>query len=40
MLTLLGRVCTVVYFGYFVFLWVYTAFDLEKTKPVPERVTS
>ncbi len=37
--TLLSRVGTVIYFGYFIFLFVYTAFDLEKTKPVPERVT-
>ncbi|ABI57552.1 cytochrome b [Alkalilimnicola ehrlichii MLHE-1] len=40
MTTIIGRICALVYFGYFVFLWVYTAFDLEKTKPVPERVTS
>lgn len=37
---LLGQIFTVVYFGYFVFLWVYTYFGFEKTKPVPERVTS
>jgi len=29
----------VLYFGFFVFLWVYTYFGWEKTKPVPERVT-
>jgi ubiquinol-cytochrome c reductase cytochrome b subunit len=27
------------YFGYFAFLFIYTAFGLERTKPVPERVT-
>ena len=37
--TIIGRVLTVAYFGFFIFLWVYTAFGLEKTKPVPERVT-
>ncbi len=36
---ILGRIFSVVYFGFFVFLWVYTYFGLEKTKPVPERVT-
>lgn len=30
---------TILYFGYFVFLWVYTGLGLERTKPVPERVT-
>jgi ubiquinol-cytochrome c reductase cytochrome b subunit len=35
-----GRFWLLVYFGFFVFVWVYTAFGLEKTKPVPERVTS
>ncbi|MFT4197720.1 MAG: cytochrome bc complex cytochrome b subunit [Pseudoxanthomonas sp.] len=38
--TYLGRVLTVFYFGFFVFLWVYTYFGLERTKPVPERVDS
>ena len=38
--TIIGRVLTVSYFGFFAFLWVYTAFGFEKTKPVPERVTS
>jgi ubiquinol-cytochrome c reductase cytochrome b subunit len=33
-----GRVMTVIYFGYFVFLWFYTRLGWEKTKPVPERV--
>ena len=37
--TFWARLFTVVYFGYFVFLFVYTAFGLEKTKPVPERVS-
>ncbi len=35
-----GRIMTLAYFGFFVFLWVYTFFGLEKTKPVPERVTT
>ena len=38
--TIIGRVLTVLYFGFFLFLWVYTYFGLEKTKPVPERVTT
>ncbi|MBV8156917.1 MAG: cytochrome bc complex cytochrome b subunit [Dyella sp.] len=33
-----GRVMTLIYFGYFVFLWLYTHLGWEKTKPVPERV--
>ena len=37
---LFGRIWTLVYFGFFVFLWVYTRFGFEKTKPVPDRVTS
>ena len=37
--TIIGRILTIAYFGFFVFLWVYTAFGFEKTKPVPERVT-
>jgi ubiquinol-cytochrome c reductase cytochrome b subunit len=36
---LFGRLWTLVYFGYFVFLWFYTRLGWEKTKPVPERVT-
>ncbi len=36
---LFGRFWVLVYFGFFVFLWVYTYFGLEKAKPVPERVT-
>ncbi len=35
-----GRVMTAIYFGYFVFLWAYTHLGWEKTKPVPERVTT
>ncbi len=38
--TIIGRVLTVLYFGFFLFLWVYTYFGFEKTKPVPERVTT
>ena len=34
-----GRVMTLAYFGFFAFIWVYTHFGFEKTKPVPERVT-
>jgi ubiquinol-cytochrome c reductase cytochrome b subunit len=34
-----SRIGTTIYFGFFVFVWVYTFFGLEKTKPVPERVT-
>ncbi|MGH8212531.1 MAG: cytochrome b, partial [Rhodanobacteraceae bacterium] len=34
-----GRSLTVLYFGFFLFLWAYTYFGWEKTKPVPERVT-
>ncbi|MDN5869786.1 MAG: cytochrome b, partial [Nitrococcus sp.] len=36
---LVARICAVIYFGYFVFLWVYTFFGLERTKPEPERLT-
>jgi ubiquinol-cytochrome c reductase cytochrome b subunit len=35
-----GRFWTFIYFGFFAFLWVYTHFGFEKTKPVPERVTT
>ena len=35
-----GRTLVVLYFLFFVFLWVYTYFGLEKTKPVPERVAT
>jgi ubiquinol-cytochrome c reductase cytochrome b subunit len=34
-----GRLMVLGYFGFFVFLWIYTRFGFEKTKPVPERVT-
>ncbi|MCS4504721.1 cytochrome b [wastewater metagenome] len=33
-----ARIGGVMYFAFFVFLWVYTFFGLEKTKPVPARV--
>ena len=36
--TIIGRFLTAAYFGFFIFLWVYTAFGFEKTKAVPERV--
>ena len=35
-----GRIMTVAYFGFFVFLWLYTHLGWEKTRPVPERVTT
>ena len=35
-----GRTMVLIYFGYFVFLWLYTHLGWEKTKPVPERVTT
>jgi len=38
--TYIGRVLTLCYFGFFIFLWVYTFFGLERTKPVPERVST
>ncbi|QGM22166.1 cytochrome b [Spiribacter sp. 2438] len=34
-----SQIWTAVYFGFFAFLFVYTAFGFERTKPVPERVT-
>ena len=37
---LFGRFWTLVYFGFFLFIWVYTHFGMEKTRPVPERVTT
>ncbi|MFC5438061.1 cytochrome bc complex cytochrome b subunit [Rhodanobacter umsongensis] len=37
---LFGRLMTLIYFGFFAFLWAYTYFGWEKTKPVPERVTT
>jgi ubiquinol-cytochrome c reductase cytochrome b subunit len=36
--TIIGRCLTAAYFGFFIFLWVYTAFGFERTKAVPERV--
>ena len=35
-----GWLLLAIYFGFFLFLWVYTYFGYEKTKPVPERVTA
>jgi len=35
--TLLSQVCTVLYFAFFILMPFYTR--MEKTKPVPERVT-
>ncbi len=37
---LFGRFWTIVYFAFFAFLWAYTHFGYEKTKPVPDRVTT
>jgi len=37
--TYIARALTAVYFGYFVFLWAYTYFGWERTRPVPERVS-
>jgi len=34
-----AQIWTLVYFGFFAFLFAYTAFGFERTKPVPERVT-
>jgi len=34
-----AQIGTLCYFGFFIFVWVYTFFRLEKTKPVPERVS-
>jgi ubiquinol-cytochrome c reductase cytochrome b subunit len=36
---LFGRFWMLVYFAFFAFLWIYTYFGFEKTKPVPDRVT-
>lgn len=36
--TVWAQIWTAVYFGFFVFLWVYTYFGFEKTKHVPNRV--
>ncbi|MFO7859271.1 MAG: cytochrome bc complex cytochrome b subunit [Ectothiorhodospiraceae bacterium] len=38
--TNLARLGTLVYFGFFAFVFVYTALGLERTKPVPDRVTT
>ncbi|HVI58522.1 MAG TPA: cytochrome bc complex cytochrome b subunit [Luteimonas sp.] len=35
-----GRFWVAVYFGFFLFVWVYTRFGLERTRPLPARVTS
>jgi ubiquinol-cytochrome c reductase cytochrome b subunit len=34
-----GRIWLAGYFGFFAFTWVYTRFGIERTRPVPERVT-
>jgi len=36
--TLLAQICTVLYFAFFLFMPIYTSMD--RTKPVPERVTA
>jgi ubiquinol-cytochrome c reductase cytochrome b subunit len=36
--TLIARICTIFYFGFFITMPIWTSID--KTKPVPERVTS
>jgi ubiquinol-cytochrome c reductase cytochrome b subunit len=36
-LTLLAQICTALYFAFFLLMPIYTKMD--KTKPVPERVT-
>ena len=35
-----GRLMVGGYFGFFVFLWVYTRFGFERTRPTPRRVSS
>ncbi|WP_425497720.1 cytochrome b [Lysobacter arvi] len=35
----IGRAMVAVYFGFFAFLWIYTYFGLERTRPVPDRLT-
>ncbi len=35
-LILIGRTSTAIYFGYFVILWLVTALDIEKPRPVPK----
>lgn len=34
-----AQIWSTVYFGFFIFLFAYTAFGFERTKPVPDRVT-
>jgi ubiquinol-cytochrome c reductase cytochrome b subunit len=34
-----GRFWVAAYFGFFVFVGVYTHFDFERTRPLPDRVT-
>ena len=36
--TFLARICSIIYFGFFLFMPIWSSMD--KTKPVPERVTS
>ncbi|HAZ60571.1 MAG TPA: cytochrome b, partial [Gammaproteobacteria bacterium] len=36
--TLVAQICTVLYFAFFLFMPIYTSMD--RTKPVPERVTA
>jgi ubiquinol-cytochrome c reductase cytochrome b subunit len=36
--TIIARICTIFYFGFFITMPIWTSLD--KTKPVPERVTS
>jgi ubiquinol-cytochrome c reductase cytochrome b subunit len=35
-----GRFWVAIYFGFFLFTWVYTRFGLERTRPLPDRVAS
>ena len=37
--TMWAQIWSTVYFGFFVFLFCYTAFGFERTRPVPDRVT-
>jgi ubiquinol-cytochrome c reductase cytochrome b subunit len=34
----IGRVLLAIYFGFFAFIWMYTRFGIERTRPVPDRV--
>jgi ubiquinol-cytochrome c reductase cytochrome b subunit len=36
---LFGRLMAGGYFGYFIFLWIYTGLGLERTRPLPQRVS-